>query len=217
MSVEPRAEPVEGSLSRRVSVPSNTLVLLPHLHAHDVGACVDLLTVTDSADQNVLTVTFEETAADKARRWNETLDSSPNEFAVVDVSPADVSETATTTTENGGETAVPTVHTVSDETDLASLGQAISRQLSNWEATDAQTVVCFQSLTPLVEAVEPRRLFRFLHILNRRLETATAVSHFHLDPGAIDEQTIYTLVPLFDTVVDHDDAESLHISKDGTE
>lgn len=215
MSVEPRAGPVEGSLSRRVSVPSNTLVLLPHLHDHDTGSCEDLLSITDSADENVLAITFEETAADKARRWDERFDSPPNKFAVVDVPFADPSDSVTTTTDNQDKPADPTIHTVSDATDLVSLGQTISRQLSDWEFTNGQTVVCFQSLTPLIDAVELRQLFRFLHVLCHRLKTAGAVSHFHLDPEAIDERTIYTLIPIFDAVVAHDDAGALCISNGG--
>jgi hypothetical protein len=101
---------------------------------------------------------------------------------------------------------VPTVHEVSDPGDLASLGEAIGEQLSRWADRDARPVVCFQSLTALLDRVDLRRLFRFLYTLGHRLKAAGAVSHFHLDP-AVDDRTIHTLLPVFDTVVWRDGSE----------
>ena len=188
MSVEPRAKPGREGISRAVSKPSNTLVLLPHLHDHDVGVCLDLLTVAEPAEENVLAVSFEETAADKSRRWSEGVGTQPRELAVVEVSPSD---------------------------DVASLAETISGQLAEWESSDARTVVCFQSLAPLLERNDLRGAFRFLHLLLRRLESANAVAHFHLDPDTVDDRTLYTLFPLFDTVVEHDESGSIRVSDGG--
>jgi hypothetical protein len=186
--------------------------LLPHLHEHDTGACLDLLTVADPADETVLAVSFDESPRDKARRWDDNLDTPPDELAVVAVgdSPA---EAAPESSSGEEESSTPTViHTIADRGDLVSLGEAISRQLSEWEHGDDRTVVCFQSLTALLEHIELRQLFRFLHALCYRLKSAGAVSHFHLDPDAVDERTIYTLRPLFDTIVEHDASGAVQIS-----
>jgi len=89
------------------------------------------------------------------------------------------------------------VDAVLDPADLTTLGIRISEQLSEWGSTDEQPVVCFHSLTELLEATDLNRAFRFLHLLTRRLSLAGAIAHFHLDPETCDEKTIETLRPLF--------------------
>lgn len=213
MSAEPRAEPGQGSISRTVSTPSNTLVLLPHLHDHDVDVCLDLLTVAEPDDENVLAVSFEETATAKSRRWSEGIGTPPSELAVVEVSPSDSTESAESISDRGSEAgAPPTTRHVSEADGLASLAETISEQLAKWKASNTQTVVCFQSLTPLLEQNDLRQVFRFLHLLLRRLESVDAVAHFHLDPDAVDEQALYTLLPLFDTVIEHNEDGSIRVT-----
>ena len=101
---------------------------------------------------------------------------------------------------------------MSDGGDLTSLAETIGGQLSEWEASDARTVVCFESLTALLERNGLRGAFRFLCLLGRRLESADAVAHFHLDPDAVDDRTLYTLFPLFGTVVEHDESGSIRLT-----
>lgn len=191
MSIEPRAEPGEDCLSGRVPHSSNALVLAPHLREGDVGACVDLLTVAEPTDEKVLTVTCSETAADKAGRWDERVGTDPDEFAVIEVGDGGATDDADS----------PTVRTVSDPGDLAALGLAVDEQLAAWAGTTDHVVVCFQSLTTLVEHVDLPELFRFLHVLLGRLDAADATAHCHLDPGAVDEAQLNSLKPLFDAVV----------------
>jgi len=97
------------------------------------------------------------------------------------------------------------VDAVLDPADLTTLGIRISEQLSEWGSTDEQPVVCFHSLTELLEATDLNRAFRFLHLLTRRLSLAGAIAHFHLDPETCDEKTIETLRPLFDAVLEVDE------------
>lgn len=217
MSVDPRTGPVEGSISGNVSIPSNTIVLLPHLHDHDSSVCLDLLTITDPADENVLAVTYEETPADKLDRWTDNVDVRPNELGVVDVnSGSSAAETAAQRSEERSEVDDSIdVTTVDDPGNLASLGEAISSQIDHWKASQGQTVLCFQSLTALTDQVELEPLFRFLHALLHRLKSAGVVAHFHLDPDTIDEQTINTLLPLFDAVVEHDGDGSIQVRSPG--
>jgi len=99
------------------------------------------------------------------------------------------------------------VETISDPGDLIGLGIAISKYLSNWEGSPNQTVVCFHSLTPLLQYGNLQRVFRFLHVLTGPLKSIDAVAHFHLDPHAHDEQTINTLSQLFDVIVEHDNGD----------
>ena len=90
------------------------------------------------------------------------------------------------------------VDTVTDPTDLNSLGTAIGRYLGQWE--DDDLAVCFDSVTALLRHVDEQSAVQFLHLLVQRLEKVEAVVHFHLDPTAHDEATIETVTELVDTV-----------------
>lgn len=74
--------------------------------------------------------------------------------------------------------------------------------LSEWHGDGNRVVVCFHSVIALLQYAVVRRAFKFLDELTSRLARANAVAHFHLNPGALDEQTINRLLPLFDAVVD---------------
>lgn len=224
MHLEPHSGPVGEDVSR-VPTPETTLVLLPHLHDDDVSTCFDLLTVAPPSDENVLLVSFEETVADKSRRWTDGVGTPPSGFAVIDVGHGSSGErrpdpvsggVAATPADVRESDASPTTYRVSDPRDLTSLAAAISRQLSRWADSTSRTVVCIQSLTALFEHVGLRRLFRFVHVLGRRLVAADAVSHFHLDPRAVEKRALYTLLPLFDTVLGHDDGGSVRSCYAGT-
>jgi hypothetical protein len=102
--------------------------------------------------------------------------------------------------------------TVADPEDLTTLGRRISDQLSEWDLADEQPVVCFRSLTALLETTDLECVFRFLHILIGRLSSAGSIAHFHLDPRAHDDETVDTLQPLFDAVLDVDDDGTRTIS-----
>jgi hypothetical protein len=90
---------------------------------------------------------------------------------------------------------------VADPGDLQRLGLTISDHLAGLD-TDERTTLCFHSLSALLQYVDLRRGYRFLHTLIGRLDSVEASSHYHLDPEAHDEQTVATLRPLFDAVVD---------------
>lgn len=108
---------------------------------------------------------------------------------------------------------VPTVEAVESPSDLTGLGIVVSERLVEWDQerwTPGPSVltVCFDSVTALLQHVDERRAYRFLHILTRRIEDTGATGHFHLDPGACDQQTVSLFESLFDASVDvTDDGE----------
>jgi hypothetical protein len=108
--------------------------------------------------------------------------------------------TSTTISMQNGPDAI-TIETVSDPSDLTRLGITLNRLLSEIATPEERTTVCVHSLTSLLQYVEPRRLFRFLHIFRGKLESLDAVAHYHLDPEAHDNQTVGVFTSLFDTVV----------------
>ncbi|MBO4248781.1 hypothetical protein IL252_13235 [Halomicrobium sp. IBSBa] len=43
--------------------------------------------------------------------------------------------------------------------------------------------------------------FKFLYMFTGQLRSVDAVAHFHLDPNAVDDQTVHRLKPVFDDAV----------------
>jgi hypothetical protein len=93
------------------------------------------------------------------------------------------------------------LETVSNPGDLTGIGITVSEVLQQWSASDEPIVSCFRSLTSLLQYADLQTAYKFLHVLTGRFETAGVRSHFHLDPGAHDDQTVNTLTSLFDAVV----------------
>jgi hypothetical protein len=85
------------------------------------------------------------------------------------------------------------------------LGIKLSQCLSAWEGDANRTTVRFDSLTTLLQFAELKRVFRFVHVLLGRIDSANAVGYFHLDPAAHGDQTLATLRGLFDAVYELED------------
>jgi hypothetical protein len=90
--------------------------------------------------------------------------------------------------------------------DLTGIGITVSERLTEWhDPLGEGSLFVFDSLTVLLQYVELKRAFRFLHVVANRVKSTDAVAHYHLDPGAHDAQTVATLSSLFDTVVSYED------------
>ncbi|MFB6360172.1 MAG: hypothetical protein ABEH59_02510 [Halobacteriales archaeon] len=94
-----------------------------------------------------------------------------------------------------------TVKVVDDPGDLTRLGITISNLLSSWQHDENQTLVCFDSVSTLLQYAELQRVFRFIHVLQGRLGNIGARTHYHLNPEAHDSQTEATMRSLFDGVI----------------
>jgi hypothetical protein len=106
----------------------------------------------------------------------------------------------------------PTIETISNATKIQRLGITINQYVAEWESTDGDTLVCFHSLSSLLQAVgDNQRVFRFLNTLFGRIQSANAYAHYHMDPDAHDQETISTFRPMFDEVVTFDEEGSLQI------
>lgn len=193
----------EEPLSARIGDASAVLLLAPRGSDHEDEACSDLLTVTDPAYEDVLTITLTQSCDRRLDVWNAHVGSSPAKTGVVCV---DETVRSTAAKEGGSSPTLGndtfSVRTVASAGDLTRLGIAITDTLSEWDDDGNQVVACFHSLTPLLQYVDVRRLFRFLHVLVGRLAQGGAVAHFHMDPTAHEEETLRTLEPLFDAVVE---------------
>jgi hypothetical protein len=76
------------------------------------------------------------------------------------------------------------------------------QEIAVTEALAADTEVCFDSLTALLQYADRERAFQFLHSLGERCADSSARIHYHLDPDSADDRTVAALSTLMDAVVD---------------
>lgn len=191
------------SLSERVSGASTVLVLAPSLESRDDEACLDLLTVTEPAWENVLSVTVTQSAGERLHLWDTNIGERPARVRIISTGEFTRSSTA-----KALPSQPPTeplhIESIADPADLTRLGITINTFLSEWADREQQAVACFHSLTPLLQYADLQRVFRFLHVLISRFQILDTVAHFHLDPTAHDAHTVNTLTQLVDAVVEFD-------------
>lgn len=94
------------------------------------------------------------------------------------------------------------IQRISDPRDLPKLGIAISQVIADWQGRSKHTVMCFHSITDLLQFADHERVFRFLHVLQGRVDSIDATAHYHLDRDAHDERTVAMFWNLFDATVD---------------
>lgn len=170
--------------------------------------CHELVESGDVANAHVLLVTYTTSPDRRLERWDRHVDARPRHLEILGVGDSPRSAAATsrgTVASPRGDVTV----SYASPTDLTGVGIRISERLAEW-ARDASHgsspfLLCFDSLTALLAYAELERAFRFVHVLTGRLRTAGARGHFHLDPAAHDDQTVATLAPLFDAVLDGTD------------
>jgi hypothetical protein len=166
----------------------NTLLCAPSMSGDERGACTELLLHADPADTSVLWVAYSRDPNACLAQWEDETDQHPRNAAVVTVG------------DTVGESTVPfgTVESITSPSDLTGLGIQIGQFLSEW---DGELVVCFDSLTALLQYVDLQTAYEFLHAITGQLHAAGAYAHFHVDPTAHDQQTIDSIASLFDAVV----------------
>ena len=202
-----RSKGNDESESRYDDIERGTCVLLltPSIHAETDETCHDLLTLPDSRGENVLWVTYTRSPDACVRNWLSRADEQPRNARIVTVG-----ETTRSTSAAAGGDVGPSndiVEPLSNPSDLTGLGIKLSEILQKWGDNGNETVACFDSLTALLQYADLQTVYKFLHVLTGRFNTADVTAHFHLDPNACDQQTISTLTSLFDTVVELDDDE----------
>lgn len=174
---------------------SNVLLSAPALGGQGDEVCDRLLTLTPPSETNILVVTFADTPQEWVDDWMDSVGVSPVRGGIVSIGQA--------------EAAVDdpswAVQTVENPSDLTGIGIELSELLSGIATAaeeDENLVVCFDSITSLLQYADLQRAFRFLHVVTGRVKTADGVGHYHLDPEAHDQQTLATLKGLFDAVVE---------------
>jgi hypothetical protein len=152
-------------------------------------ACTDLLELEGEADRNVLLVRYRQ--MDEGRLEQIARKAARTKLLTIGYTqplPQSVGDS------------VESVK-INNPNDVTRLGIVVTGTMDEWESTPARSVVCYDPLDVLLRYKNVKSAFRFLHLFLGKLQSAGAVSHFHVDPSAGDPQEINTLKPLFDAVV----------------
>lgn len=186
-----------------VEPPANVLCRAPSFSPGATEVCPGL---GPGGDRNLLLVSLSGNPDRRLEVWKRRGDL-PRKVAVLSVEQARGAAAAESTgaTRGPGGSTISTA-TISEPGDLTGIGIKVNQCLSAWEDDDVRTDLCFDSVTTLLQYVDTRRAFRFLHVLSRRVQSVGALAHYHVDPGAHDEQTLATIEGVFSDVYDYDEA-----------
>lgn len=179
-----------GEVAAPAASAGSVLLESPSLSDGAVEACPAL---HDRPDRNLLLVSL---AGDTERRldaWRR-HGGVPGKVAVVT---AGWTRGAAATVGTPPESVEVSTTSVSGPGDLTGIGIKMDQCLSAWADDAAPTEVCFDSITTLLQYVDVEAAFRFLHVTSKRIESADADAHYHLDPGAHDERVLTTVRGLF--------------------
>lgn len=186
--------------------PASVLVLAPTMDDAADGVCADLLLGPDPTDVNVLLVTMMQSPdqrLDALRRRSGGRLANVAAVGVGDRMPSHAGPEAAEEPASVPGTDVQTTF-VSEPGDLTGIGIKVAQALTAWEHNGNRTHVCVHSVTGLLQFSDVQRVFRFLHVLTKRIETANGVGHFHMDPAAHDDRTLATIKSLFDALIEYD-------------
>jgi len=167
--------------------------------------CNSLLDVGPAASRAEISVNFPADVTDRARLDTGTTGRQPNKHGQITV--GDVLRSAESSSPDFDAPVAADI--VEDPGDLTGIGTSVSKFCETWSTSDHRIVLCFDSITLLLENSDPDVAFQFLHTLLERLDSVDTVSHFHIDPDSHDEQLIATFSSLFDEVVDPNDPGEL--------
>jgi hypothetical protein len=179
-----------SDITDRLAGARNVLLAAPAMgEGRDV--CTSLL-VEGVTEPTVLFVTY--------TRQPEACVAQLDQQAVGEVGVITVADTVS----GGDEHLVSNVSTPSDLTGLGiQIGQFLSERAS-------PVVVCFDSLTSLLQYVDYETAYEFLHAVTGQVYAADARAHFHIDPVAHDEQHVAGIASLFDARVEPDGELTVH-------
>ncbi|QIB72923.1 hypothetical protein GL213_00310 [Halogeometricum borinquense] len=173
---------------------TSVLVLRPQLQAGSDSTCKRLL-VGDSRPVHLLGICFSTSPTQWYDQWEQVLGGPPADAAVITTPDSFVDDKPDGLV----------VETVGNPSDVTGIGMQATKYLNSWEEDDATVVVALDSLTLMLQYVSLETLYRFLHVLTRRLDVLGATGLFFLDPSAQDQKTVNTLKTLFHGVLSYEE------------
>lgn len=185
---------------------ANVLLSGPGDVPAEESLCSRLMSSSDDGPVNLLVIAITETPSERLSVLENYLSGPVGETAVVDV--RNYNREVNYEQYDGPVD----IRTVSSPQDLRRIGIVTSKLLTNWAEAPGETTLCFHSLSDLLRLNDDRqRVFRFLHVLRGRVQSAGARAHFHFDPTQHDDQDVGTFQSLFDTVLQFDEDGSVSL------
>lgn len=129
--------------------------------------------------------------------WRTRTTELPTDFAIItldDLSGSPSSRATTSDTDGVSVTNVPI-------SDLTAIASSVDESLTE-RSGGSVPLLWFDSVTTLVRATSLETSFRFLHLLTKRVQAAETIAYYRLDPTAYGRETVSSLTPLFDIVLE---------------
>lgn len=191
MAAEERGAPAFPAVADAACV----LLVAPQESTHAADGCANHLGVKEET-ADIILVTIGTTPDERLTVWQTHGVAPRGRIAVISV--GEQSRAVATKSSQAPPTQLPiTIETVDEITDLARLGAKLNDALARWD-DNTPTVLCFDSLNPLADAVGQDGLLMFLQVVTGRLSAVGAHGHFHFDPATADEATASMLRASFD-------------------
>lgn len=146
----------------------------------------------------VVGVTVATSPGEQMSDWSNVIDPVTTNLSFVDVSHAGRSAAMSADGfggQNGALIDVVEIETI----DLHQLGSEIATKLR--QASADPVVLCFDSLTDILQMESQETVHRFLNVLTARVKENGAYAHYHIDSDGHPSQTIETMAPIFDTTI----------------
>ena len=179
-----------------VTQSSQVLVLSPLRHGVTDRTCTQFFDAGVSSEKNYLFVTIEDPAKERLEICQD-LSRHGGETGVIEVGRATTDPSSTDVPEELAGRPV-TFKSVNSPQNLSKLGIIVSKLLSEWDNNDNPTILCFSSLTELLEYNSSEKTWKFLHISVSQLSSSSVSGHFHMDIRGHSNQTIQKFKELFD-------------------
>jgi hypothetical protein len=193
-------DPETEALLELVADAANLLLVGPADHPVGETLCGRLLSSRPETPVNVLVVTVTDTPGQRLSTLENYLQGDVVETTVIDV------QNYNREVGYGQYNGPVDIQRVSSAQDLRRIGIMTSKILTGWSDSAQKPTMCFHSVSDLLDLTDdPQRVFRFLHVLRGRAQSAGMRAHFHFDPGRHDEQVARTFTSLFDTAIEYDD------------
>lgn len=200
----------------RLDDASNILVCSSTFEGGKREARGRLLGGPNPENRTALVVTYTESADGWLTQYEQVTERFPEHLTIVSVGEAtrSVGGPESTSSRPPSHPGGPAVDAIENPADLTGLGIKLTEHLrafgtDRWDDGPTEAVVCFDSVTALLQYTDLQSAFRFLHILTGKVKDIDATAHYHIDPAAHDTQTISTLQSVFDAQLDSTAGEDL--------
>lgn len=184
---------------------ANVLISGPAGCPVEQSLCSRLMASRSEQPVNLLVITISETPSQRLSVLRNYLGMPVAETAVIDV------RNYNRQTNNDEYDGSIEIRQVSSPQDLRRIGIVASKILTEWADAPGQTTMCFHSISDLLTDNDPERLFRFLHVLRGRIQSADVRAHYHLDPVSHSKDTVGTFESLFDTIIEFEEDGSVSV------